>query len=193
MKLYLRCAAAGAALVIGTAAAHAQTVITREVIDPPTPPIVAAPPAETVITREVVPEETIVTEPSRVVEEEDVVTRRAPVHRVIRHHAVRHLTRHVRHAVNLTTTQRRTIYRTIVHERMPVVVGEAVEPGPVIGPTEVDYAVGAVLPETVPIYAMPETVAEEVPSIGPYDYALVNDRVLLVDPATHVVVSEVYR
>lgn len=191
MKLYLRHAAVGAALIIGTAAAHAQTVITREVIDPAPPPLVAPPPAETVITREVVPEETIVTAPSRVVEEEDVVTRRAPAHRVIRHHVARHTTRHVRHAVNLTTTQRRTVYRTIVHERTPAVVGEAIEPA--IAPTEVDYAVGAVLPETVPLYAMPEEVVAEVPTAGPYDYALVNDRVLLVDPATHMVVSEVYR
>ncbi|HEX5509016.1 MAG TPA: DUF1236 domain-containing protein [Pseudolabrys sp.] len=190
MKLYLRHAAVGAALVIGTAAAHAQTVITRDVVEGP--PIVAAPPADTVITREVVPEETIVREPSRVVEEREVITRSAPAHRVVRHRAVRHVTRHVRHAVNLSTTQRRTIYRTIVHERRPVVVGEAVEPAPVIAPTEVDYGVGSVLPDAVPIYALPEDVADEVPTVAPYDYALVNNRVLLVDPDTDVIVGEAY-
>jgi hypothetical protein len=53
--------------------------------------------------------------------------------------------------------------------------------------------VGSILPEAVPVYAFPEDVVDDIPVVSSYDYALVNDRVLLVDPATHVVVSEVYR
>jgi hypothetical protein len=183
MKLYLRYAVVGAVVgVIGSAAAHAQTVITRDVIDGP--PIVVGP-SDTVITREVVPEDTIVTAPTRVIEERDVVT--APPRRIVRHRTVRHISGHVRHPVHLTTTQRRAIYRTVVHERPPVVVGQT------IAPVEVDYSVGSILPEAVPVYAFPEDVVDDIPVVSSYDYALVNDRVLLVDPATHVVVSEVYR
>ena len=78
----------------------------------------------------------------------------------------------------MTPVQRRTIYRTIVRER----VGPA-------RPT-VEYRVGTRVPENVQLYAVPQEVAVEVPAIRSYKYMVVNDRIVLVDPATSEVVEE---
>lgn len=78
----------------------------------------------------------------------------------------------------LTPVQRQTIYRTIVRER-------------VAAPTPtVEYRVGAPVPGGVQLYAMPENVAVEVPAVRQYKYMMVNNRVVLVDPATSQVVGE---
>ena len=81
--------------------------------------------------------------------------------------------------LELTPVQRRTIYRTIVRER--VVPAE---------PT-IEYRVGARLPDSVRLYSVPQEVAVEVPAIRSYKYMVVNNRVVLVDPATSQVVEEV--
>lgn len=46
-------------------------------------------------------------------------------------------------------------------------------------------------PEAVVLQVIPEAVAVEVPAIRSYRYMVVNNRVLLVDPATSMVVAEV--
>ena len=81
--------------------------------------------------------------------------------------------------LELTPVQRRTIYRTIVRER--------------VAPAEptVEYRVGARLPDSVRLYSIPQEVAVEVPTIRSYKYMVVNNRVVLVDPATSQVVEEV--
>ena len=81
--------------------------------------------------------------------------------------------------LQLTPVQRRTIYRTIVQER--------VQPAQ---PT-VEYRVGTRVPQTARLYTVPETVAVEVPAIKTYKYMMVNNRVVLVDPATSEVVDEI--
>ncbi len=80
--------------------------------------------------------------------------------------------------LELTPVQRRTIYRTIVRER--------------VAPAEptVEYRVGARLPDSVRLYSVPREVAVEVPMIRSYKYMVVNNRVVLVDPATSQVVEE---
>lgn len=52
-------------------------------------------------------------------------------------------------------------------------------------------AVGTVLPENVPLYAVPQNVALGVPAIRSYSYAWLGGRAYLVDPATGVVVADV--
>lgn len=81
--------------------------------------------------------------------------------------------------LELTPVQRRTIYRTIVRER--------------VAPAEptIEYRVGARLPDSVRLYSVPQEVAVEVPAIRSYKYMVVNNRVVLVDPATSQVVEEV--
>jgi hypothetical protein len=54
----------------------------------------------------------------------------------------------------------------------------------------VEVRVGMRVPQTVPLYTVPETVAVEVPSIKAYKYLMVNSRVVLVDPASSEVVDE---
>lgn len=80
--------------------------------------------------------------------------------------------------LQLTPVQRRTVYRTIVRERV-----EAARP-------TVEYHVGTRIPESVQLYSVPQEVAVEVPSIRSYKYMVVNGRVVLVDPATSEVVAE---
>lgn len=199
MRLYLRHAAvSAAALVIGATAAQAQTVIERQVVDPPLvigpPQTIVAPdavPAGTIITTAPPVTETIVTQPQTV--ERTIVTEPAPTRRVAVTH--RTTTHAARHAIRLSADQRRTVYRTIVHEPVatPVVRGRVVTTGAAVAaPTAVTYRVGTVLPPSMPVYTMPQDVALGVPAVGPYDYALVNDRVLLVDPDTNTVVGEAY-
>lgn len=78
--------------------------------------------------------------------------------------------------LRLTPAQRHRIYRTIVRERVPA--------------ASVEYRVGARIPPDAELYALPRQVAVAVPVIEPYKYMVVNDRVLLVDPATSQVVAE---
>lgn len=81
--------------------------------------------------------------------------------------------------LELTPVQRRTIYRTIVRER--------------VAPAEptIEYRVGVRVPDSVRLYSVPQEVAVEVPAIRSYKYMVVNNRVVLVDPATSQVVEEV--
>jgi uncharacterized protein DUF1236 len=62
--------------------------------------------------------------------------------------------------------------------------------GAVTTQAAIDLTVGSRVPATVPIYALPETLARQVPAARPYRYVIVDDRVLLVDPLTNVVVAE---
>jgi len=80
--------------------------------------------------------------------------------------------------VQLTPVQRRTVYRTIVQER--------------VQPTQptIEYRVGTRVPESVRLYSVPQEVAVEVPAIRQYRYMMVNNHVVLVDPATSEVVAE---
>ncbi len=80
--------------------------------------------------------------------------------------------------LELTPVQRHTVYRTIVRERVSPV-----------RPT-VEYRVGTRVPDNVQLYSVPQEVAVEVPSIRQYKYMVVNDRVVLIDPATSEVVAE---
>jgi len=81
--------------------------------------------------------------------------------------------------LQLTPVQRQTIYRTIVRERV------------VPAQPTVEYRVGARIPESVQLYTLPQEVAVEVPTIRAYKYRVVNNRVVLIDPATSEVVAEV--
>lgn len=88
--------------------------------------------------------------------------------------------------LELTPVQRHTVYRTIVRERVTPAVRERVTPA---RPT-VEYRIGTRVPGDVQLYSVPQEVAVEVPSIRQYKYMVVNDRVVLIDPATSEVVAE---
>lgn len=87
-----------------------------------------------------------------------------------------------REHVELSPAQRTIIYRSIARER--------VRAAPSIG---VEARLGARVPRSVELYQMPTTIVEEVPTLRRYRYMVVNDEVLLVDPATSEVVEVIYR
>jgi hypothetical protein len=58
---------------------------------------------------------------------------------------------------------------------------------------ESEAVVGAQLPSTIPLHQMPPGAVTAVPEIGHYGYAFVGDRLLLVDPATGIVVAAIKR
>lgn len=114
----------------------------------------------------------------------------------------------------LTPAQRTTIYRTIIPQgrgREPIVreriVTESVAPvapvarerivnppaGPAYAPAASAYAytVGSRVGDAYALAPMPRTVAATVPAVRPYRYMVINNRLLLVDPATGIVVAEV--
>jgi hypothetical protein len=55
----------------------------------------------------------------------------------------------------------------------------------------VPLVVGARMPASVPLVAVPVPVAVGVPAAQPYSYAVLDGRVYLVDPATSVIVAEI--
>jgi hypothetical protein len=57
----------------------------------------------------------------------------------------------------------------------------------------VELVVGARVPRNVPLYDIPASAVAAAPTIGQYRYALIGDRVYLVDPDDGVVVTELYR
>ncbi|NVO17267.1 MAG: DUF1236 domain-containing protein [Rhodoplanes sp.] len=57
----------------------------------------------------------------------------------------------------------------------------------------VTYTVGSIIPETVTLAPVPRQVLVRVPSARGYGYAVVNDRVLLVEPTTGTVVADITR
>jgi hypothetical protein len=122
----------------------------------------------TVITREPVQTETVITQP---VQTETVITQPATVIAQPPRTVVTHA------PLKLSPTQRQTVYRTIVRER--------VQPQPAV-----QYRVGMRVPETVRLYPVPQSVVTEVPVVRNYRYMMVNDRVVLVDPVTSEVVDE---
>jgi hypothetical protein len=114
----------------------------------------------------------------------------------------------------LTPAQRTTIYRTIIPQgrgRGPIVreqiVTESVAPAPVvrerIAPAPVvrervapagsayAYAVGSRVGDAYALAPMPQAVVSTVPAVRSYRYMVINNRLLLVDPATGLVVAEV--
>ena len=92
--------------------------------------------------------------------------------------------------LELTPVQRHTIYRTIVRERATTCLGGNHERVVVADPT-IEYRVGARISDSVQLYPVPQEAALEVPGTRSYKYMVVNNRVVLVDPATSQVVEEV--
>src|SRR6516225_3189510 len=105
----------------------------------------------------------------------------------------------------LTPAQRTTIYRTIIPQgrgRGPIVreriVTESVAPAPVARerivnppPASAYAAVGSRVSDAYALAPMPQSVVATVPAVRSYRYTVINNRLLLVDPATGIVVAEV--
>jgi hypothetical protein len=108
----------------------------------------------------------------------------------------------------LTQAQRTTIYRTIIPQgrgRGPIVrerivtesvpaapvVRERVVGRPVVADYAADYTVGARVGDAYALAPLPQSVVTTVPAVRSYRYMVINNRLLLVDPATGVVMADV--
>jgi hypothetical protein len=100
----------------------------------------------------------------------------------------------------LTPAQRTTIYRTVIPQgggRGPIVKERIVtETVPavrerVMQPAVPAYAVGSRVTDAYALAPLPQSVAATVPAVRSYRYMVINNRLLLVDPATGLVVAEV--
>lgn len=83
------------------------------------------------------------------------------------------------------------VAETEVIERPPAVVGYPATTGYAPRAYSTSYVVGSHLPASVPLVAVPETVAARVPAVRDYSYVVVGGRVYLVDPATSTVVADI--
>ncbi len=106
----------------------------------------------------------------------------------------------------LTPAQRTTVYRTIIPQgrgRGPIVreriVTEPVLPAPVVRERVVttapaaDYAyynVGSRVTDAYALAPLPRATVAAVPAVRSYRYMVINNRLLLVDPATGIVVAD---
>ena len=108
----------------------------------------------------------------------------------------------------LTQAQRTTIYRTIIPQgrgRGPIVrerivtesvpaapvVRERVVGRPVVADYAADYTVGSRVGDAYALAPLPQSVVTTVPAVRSYRYMVINNRLLLVDPATGVVMADV--
>lgn len=85
----------------------------------------------------------------------------------------------------------RVVVEPSMRER--VVVDPPVRERVITAPTEVDYVVGDRVPASVRLATFPDRIVREVPATRGYRYMVVNDRILLIDPATSTVVEEIVR
>ena len=82
-----------------------------------------------------------------------------------------------RERVELSPAQRTTIYRTVTRERVRSV------------PLGVDVRLGARVPAAVELEEIPSAVITDVPTVRRYRYMVINNEVVLVDPATSEIVE----
>jgi hypothetical protein len=78
----------------------------------------------------------------------------------------------------LSTTQRSAIYSAVSQEKAKVKLSLAFNP-----------VVGAKVPPSIALYTLPVSTLVDIPSIRSYQYTVVHDQVVLVDPTTLQVVD----
>ncbi len=172
MRFPIPSTALGLALLAGASAAHAQTVITRQVVDPP---LVTAPmAAETIRTTET----TRVVRPApRTARRQIVTTRTVTRERVLPAPTV---------VARTVTTAPRPLY-------------DEVAPGPVVTTSDDDYAPGlydevTTAPAIAPTPFVSTAVGRD-PYAAPiiYRYVYEPDRILVIDPTTGVAIQAIPR
>jgi hypothetical protein len=78
----------------------------------------------------------------------------------------------------LSATQRAAIFAAVSREKSKVTPPLAFNP-----------AIGAKVPPSIALYPMPDSTLADIPSIRPYQYTVIKDQVVLVDPTTLQVVD----
>ncbi|HET7679926.1 MAG TPA: DUF1236 domain-containing protein [Xanthobacteraceae bacterium] len=81
-------------------------------------------------------------------------------------------------SLKLTAAQKQTIYSSISSQKQRETA-----------PPTFRAAVGAVVPPSVELQALPKTIVDLIPELKDYEYAMVTNQVLLVDPKTKQVIE----
>ncbi len=81
-------------------------------------------------------------------------------------------------SLKLTAAQKQTIYASISSQKQKETA-----------PPTFRAAVGAVVPPSVELQALPKTIVDLIPELKDYEYAMVTNQVLLVDPKTKQVIE----
>ncbi len=81
-------------------------------------------------------------------------------------------------SLKLTAAQKQTIYASISSQKQKETA-----------PPTFRVAVGAVVPPSVELQALPKTIVDLIPELKDYEYAMVTNQVLLVDPKTKQVIE----
>jgi hypothetical protein len=79
----------------------------------------------------------------------------------------------------LSPAQKETIFTLIRRAGVPV------KPPP----SNILVAIGAQVPSSTELYSLPEAAVAEVPAARPYDYTIVYDTLVLVDPVSRQIVA----
>jgi hypothetical protein len=180
MRINISYTALGLALLAGTTAANAQTVITREISDHPVETVVTPQPGGTLIAQKplvAAPAETVVTQPVQTVQTTETVrTIRPGAKPVVRRRVV--TTRQTVVSLRIVPTQ------TVVAPPAPAIAGTTVaayrQP---LYDTVLPAANDAVV-------APPASVSTALPS---YRYVYEPDRILVIDPATGIAIQALPR
>jgi Protein of unknown function (DUF1236) len=106
-------------------------------------------------------------------------------------------------SITLTSAQREKIVRAIIRHgdaNVPNgearVLGEPKTPGgtdiqSLPAPSAEEITQGAAVPQMTPLTPLPDSIGVEIPAVRRLSYALVDGRLLLVDPATNMAVAEI--
>jgi hypothetical protein len=82
--------------------------------------------------------------------------------------------------LNLTTSQQKEIWQ-----------GVNAHATKATAPASFKATVGAAAPDSIKLQPLPTKVANEVPAVKSYDYAVLQDQVLIVDPSSRKIVEVV--
>jgi hypothetical protein len=183
MRFHIPYTALGLALAAGAPAAHAQTVITREVVNQPVATVVAQQPLVTAPAGTVVqPMQTV--QPLQTVQTTETIRTIRPAPRSVR-----------RQVVTRTITRQRLVPAPTVVARtvtsMPRPLYDEVPPAPIA--EDADYSTptlyDTVAPASVATPMLPGSYA--TPFI--YRYVYEPDRILVIDPSTGIAVQAIPR
>jgi hypothetical protein len=81
-------------------------------------------------------------------------------------------------SLKLTAAQKQTIYSSISSQKQRETA-----------PPTFHAAVGVVVPSSVDLQPLPKTIVELIPELKDYEYAMVTNQVLLVDPKSKQVIE----
>jgi Protein of unknown function (DUF1236) len=81
--------------------------------------------------------------------------------------------------VTLSPAQRETIFTAVRRSTVSITPP----------PGNLAISVGAAVPASVPLYGLPDAAVRDVPGVKSYKYTIINDTLILVDPASMLIVA----